>query len=160
LAVPNDVVVRGSVAQHGTGRIWVETDPAGDGLGLAYTDDGGATWRKVALPERLRFATEDGVEIAADGDRVAVTSGGLANGEAVYVSDDAGQSWTTATHPEVGEGNRVDLYVLADGRLVLQWYLDGFPQVLLASTGSDWAELDKVGGLLGPNPPCSGGASA
>ena len=52
LAMPDNVVAGLPVAQHGTGRIWVGTDPDGDGLGLAYSDDGGATWNEVALPEQ------------------------------------------------------------------------------------------------------------
>ena len=100
--MPDDVGGRLSVAQHGTGRIWVGTDPDGDGLGLAYSDDGGATWSDVALPGQLRLRTED-AEIAADGDRVAVTSGWVPTA-AVYVSDDAGRSWTTATPPPIQRG--------------------------------------------------------
>lgn len=153
LAVPDDVVAGLSVAQHGTGRIWVGTDPDGDGrgLGLAYSNDGGATWSDVALPQEVRATTVDpdtsvdpDLRIAADGDRVAVTAWWGGERRAVYVSDDAGRSWTTATTPsEQGEGNGAYLYVLADGRLVLMWSLDAYPQELLVSTGSDWAELES-----------------
>lgn len=146
LAMPDDVAGELTVAQHGTGRIWVGTDPDGDGLGLAHSDDGGATWTEVALPEQLRSSSEDGYGVAADGDRVAVTSGWVPNGGTVYVSDDAGQSWTIATlqsEPEV-EVNLAHLWVLADGRLVLMWSSDASPVQLLVSTGSDWAELEKV----------------
>ena len=146
LAMPDNVVGELTVAQRGTARIWVATDPDGDGLGLAHSDDGGATWTEVALPDQLRFSSEDGYRVAADGDRVAVTSGWSPNGGAVYVSDDAGQSWTTATlQSEPGvEVNIAHLWVLADGRLVLMWALDAFPIQLLVSTGSGWAELEEV----------------
>jgi hypothetical protein len=152
LTLPDDVAP-GNIDQHGIGRIWARTAPdgAGRGLGLASSDDGGATWSKVALPEQLDSKHDSGISnsdradlrIAADGDRIAVT-GGLQKGGVVYVSDDGGRNWTTATHPDVGEGNRVDLGVLADGRLVLTWYIDASLQALLASTGSDWAVLEKV----------------
>ena len=84
--------------------------PDGDGLGLAYSDDGGETWTDVALPQQVRatsaeLATSAAygdklLEIAADGDRVAVAASWGPKGRAVYVSDDAGQSWTTATPSE------------------------------------------------------------
>lgn len=99
------------------------TAPDGDLLGLAFTDDGGETWIGVALPEQLRATSEELpstpgegklLEIAADGDRVAVTFSWNRND--VYVSDDAGRSWTTAT-PSGEWGNGAHLYVLADGRL-------------------------------------------
>jgi Tol biopolymer transport system component len=152
LAMPDDVVAALPVTQHGTGRIWVGTDPDGDGLGLAYSDDGGATWADVALPEQLRATSEELatgtsdklLEIAADGDRVAVALSWERETERdnLYVSDDAGQSWTTA--PSEPAGNGAHLYVLADGRLVLMWSMDPYPVQLLMSTGSQWAELEKV----------------
>ena len=59
------------------------------------------------------------------------------------MSDDSWtKSWTTATTPELKQGNELHLNVLADGRLVLLWKLDAFPQDLLVSTGSDWRELE------------------
>ena len=61
---------------------------------------------------------------------------------AVYVSEDAGKSWTTATS-EPG-GNGVHLYVLADGRLVVMGSMDTMPSELLVSTRSNWAKLDNV----------------
>ena len=150
LAMPDNVVAAGlNVAQHGTGRIWVGTDPDGDdGLTLAYSDDGGATWSEVALPEQLRATTAElaagngWLQIAADGDRVAAAESW--GGDAVYVSNDAGQNWTTTASPKPEEVNGAHLYVLADGRLVLMWSIDPYPSQLLVSTGSDWAELEKV----------------
>jgi hypothetical protein len=153
LAVPDDVEARLSVARHSTGRIWVGTDPGGEGrgLGLAYSDDGGATWIDVALPEQVRSTSiapdtsaDPDLRIAADGDRVAVVAWWGTERSAVYVSDDAGRSWTTATYAEPGEGNRAELSVLADGQLVLKWFLDARPQSRFVSTGSDWAKLEKV----------------
>ena len=154
-AMPDDAVSDLPVAQHGTDRIWVGTAPDGDPLGLAYSDDGGETWTEVALPERLGATSEELatsrsyeeklLEIAADGDRVAVTFSWERETERdnVYVSDNAGRSWTTATPSEPG-GNGAHLYVLADGRLILMWSLDAYPVQLLASAGADWAELEKV----------------
>ncbi len=153
LAVPDDVVAGLPVAQHGTGRIWIGTDPDGDRLGLAYSDDGGASWNEVALPQQISATSEelatsllpygdDLLEIAADGDRVAVARSWGGDNNTVYVSDDAGTSWTTAAS-EPG-GNGVHLYVLADGRLVVMGSIDTRPNDLFASTGSDWAELDNV----------------
>ncbi len=49
LSVPDDATAALSIAQPGSGRIWVGTAPDGR-LGLAYTDDGGASWTDVELP--------------------------------------------------------------------------------------------------------------
>jgi hypothetical protein len=155
LAMPDDVVAGLPVAQHGTGRIWVGTDPDGAGLGLAYSDDGGATWSETALPidatsgelqeEGLSYGDQL-LEIAADGDRVAVALSWERQGD-LYVSEDAGQSWTT-TPSSFDYGNGAHLYVLADGRLVLMWSEDFYPTEVLVSTGPDWAELEEVNGRL------------
>jgi hypothetical protein len=153
LAMPDNVVAGLPVAQHGTGRIWIGTEPDDGRLGLAYSDDGGATWNQVALPDQVRATSadlttslvpygDDLLEIAADGDRVAVAGSWGGDNNTVYVSHDAGTSWTTATS-EPG-GNGVHLYVLADGRLVVMGSMDSYPSELLASTGSDWAELENV----------------
>ena len=61
----------------------------------------------------------------------------------MYVSSDAGQNWTTAAGSEPA-GQHAQLYVLADGRLVLVWSLESYPQGLLTSTGTDWAALQQV----------------
>jgi hypothetical protein len=142
LAVPDDVLTPSFLPQYGTDRIWLRTDPAGDGLGLASSDDGGATWSDVALPGPLRLETEDaGFAAAAAGDRVAVESERM-----VYVSADSGRSWTSVTPPSDPEGlsNVAILDVLADGRLELRLMMDNHPQERFVSTGSDWAELEKV----------------
>jgi hypothetical protein len=154
LAMPDSVVAGLPVAQHGTGRIWIGTNTDGDRLGLAYSDDGGASWKEVALPEQVRPTSEDLttsllpygddlLEIAADGDRVAVAESWGGDNNTVYVSDDAGTSWTPATS-EPG-GNGVHLYVLADGRLVVMGSVDPYPSQVLGSIGSDWTELESVG---------------
>jgi len=153
LAMPDSVVAGLPVAQHGTGRIWIGTDTDGDLLGLAYSDDGGASWNEVALPEQVRATSEDLatsllpygddlLEIAADGDRVAVAKSWGGDNNTVYVSDDAGTSWSSATSEPTGNG--VHLYVLADGRLVVMGSMDPYPSQVLASIGSDWAELEDA----------------
>ena len=94
LAVPDNASANLPVTQTGTGRIWIGTAPDGHDLGeeeddvvqvagFAYSDDGGATWTEVTIPaaalcEAERLATKDprALSIAADGDRIAVTSPG------------------------------------------------------------------------------------
>ena len=162
LVMPDDVVADVSVAQHGTGRIWVGTSPDGHDLGeadldaiqvaaIAYSDDGGATWTEITIPPELlaaeRLATKDswGLSIAADGDRIAVTSAwSYNNPRYVYVSNDAGLSWSTVTVANRATNNGVHLYVLADGRLVFLWSSDVYPSQVLVSTGSEWTELENV----------------
>ena len=51
LSVPDDATAALSIAQPGSGRIWIGTAPDGGEVGLAYTDDGGASWTDVGLPE-------------------------------------------------------------------------------------------------------------
>lgn len=150
LAVPDDAATDLPVAQPGTGRIWVGTAPDSGLLGLAYTDDGGQTWTDVALPEQLAATSEelgqsiDQVLIAADGDRVAVAllwERDTAR-DHLYVSDDGGRNWTAAPFEE--GGNSAHLFVLADGRLVLVWWIDNSADQLFVSTGTQWAALKQL----------------
>lgn len=159
LSVPEDAAPGVPVAQHGTDRIWVGTASEAGPLGLAYSDDGGRTWTHAALPEGLTASRaalltaaccDKLLEIAADGDRVAVTySWGWGDRrttrDALYLSDDAGRSWTPAPPSEPG-GNGAHLYVLIDGRLVLTWSIDTSPQEVFASSGTQWADLQHIGG--------------
>ena len=153
LAIPDSAVAGLPVAQRRTGRIWIGTAPDDDRIGLAYSDDGGATWNEVTLPEQVSATSEelttsllpygdDLLEIAADGDRVAVAKSWGGDNNTVYVSNNAGTTWTTAASEPTGNG--VHLYVLADGRLVVMGSIDPYPSQVLAATGSDWTELDSV----------------
>ena len=54
LSVPEDATAAVAIHQPGSGRIWIGTAPDGGDVGLAYTDDGGASWTDVELPESLR----------------------------------------------------------------------------------------------------------
>ena len=160
LAVPENASNNLPVAQIERGRIWVGT--ARDGrkfgeedrdavqvAGVAYSDDGGATWTEVTVPAQLlegeRLAAKDswGVSIAADGGRIAVTSAWSSNNDRyVYVSNDAGRSWSTVTVANQ-EGNGAHLYVLADKRLLLVRSQDPYVGELLVSTGPDWKNLER-----------------
>ena len=50
LRVPADASAALAIHQPGSGRIWIGTAPDGGDVGLAYTDDGGASWTDVQLP--------------------------------------------------------------------------------------------------------------
>ena len=52
LSVPEDATAAVEIHQPGLGRIWIGTAPDGGEVGLAYTDDGGASWTDVELPIR------------------------------------------------------------------------------------------------------------
>ena len=51
MSVPDDATATLAIHQPGSGRIWIGTAPDGGDVGLAYTDDGGASWTDVELPE-------------------------------------------------------------------------------------------------------------
>ena len=59
LSVPDDATAAVAIHQPGSGRIWIGTAPDGGDVGLAYTDDGGASWTDVELPESLRPTSEE-----------------------------------------------------------------------------------------------------
>ena len=161
LAVPDDASANLPVTQNGQDRIWVGTVPSGHALddeeldvvqvlGLAFSDDGGTTWTEVTLPAQL-FAAERreakdswGASIAADGDSIAVTTAwSYADDRYVYISSDAGRSWSTVTIANPSMNNGAFLYVLADKRLLLVKSDDPYAAHLFVSTDSDWTELDE-----------------
>jgi hypothetical protein len=153
LRVPEDATAALAIHQPGSGRIWIGTAPEGGHVGLAYTDDGGASWTDVELPSSLRPTSAELVAseaapgseqllvVAATGQHVAVTNawGGASD---VFVSADAGETWhTVVLDPADGNGRR--LYVLADGRLMVVLSFDVFTiGVLVSSSPSDWSQLD------------------
>lgn len=161
LAVPDNASANLPVMQTGTGRIWIgaaldgreigEEEPdAVHMAGVAYSDDGGATWTQVSVPsqlleaERLATAGSFGLSIAADGDRIAIASAWSSNADRfVYVSDDAGLTWSVVTVANPSGGNGVRLYVLADKRLMLVRSLDVHPYEILVSTAGDWTTLER-----------------
>ena len=130
LNVPEDASPALAIHQSGSGRIWIGTAPDGGHVGLAYTDDGGASWTDVALPESLRPSSEklqqsiattgkDGsLVVAATGDHIAVTAVWDSEPGELFVSTDAGENWNTiALDPIYGNGR--GLFVLSDDRLLL-----------------------------------------
>jgi hypothetical protein len=154
LVVPDDASPDVPVMQAGTGRIWVGTTPDPSRIGLAYSDDGGATWTDAPLPAPLRSASFDvdhfasygdqELSIAAEGDRVAIVdSWGSPKAVArdMYISADAGSSWSTVTVANPGI-NGSHVYVLADQRLLLVQSNDPYTVQLVVSTGSDWTKLE------------------
>ena len=136
------------------GRIWIGTAPEGGEVGLAYTDDGGASWTDVELPEFVRPTSEELASVvpgedellvvAASGDHIAVTQpwGGYAR--PVYVSADSGENWNSVLlDPDEGNGRK--LFVLSDDRLMLvqTWDFMGTGSLLVSSTPSDWSQLEE-----------------
>jgi hypothetical protein len=135
-----------------SGRFWIGTAPAAGQVGLAYTDDGGASWTDVELPSSLRPTSaelaasaapdsDDLLVVAATGDHVAVTNawGGATE---VFVSANAGGSWDAVVlDPADGNGRR--LYVLSDDRLMVRLSVDYYAiGVVVSSSPSDWSQLE------------------
>lgn len=164
LVVPDNALARLPVTHTERGRIWIGTTPDGHDLGVAYTDDGGTTWTEVRLPAEL-FAESEKLEgvashadelekaasygdqllsIAADADRIAVTEAWSYDERDVYISGDAGLSWSTVpltvTNPYT---NGAHLYVVGEKRLLLVRSMDPYASDLLVSTGSDWTDLER-----------------
>ena len=155
LSVPEDATAALAIHQPGSGRIWIGTAPEGGHVGLAYTEDGGASWTDVELPSSLRptsaelVASEapayegsfNALVVAATGDHVAVTSS-WEGATDVFVSADAGESWNTVLL-DPADGNGRKLYVLSDGRLIAELSLDNNTiGILVSSSASDWSQLE------------------
>jgi hypothetical protein len=149
LSVPDDATAVLAIHQSGSGRIWIGIAPDGGEVGLAYTDDGGASWTGVEIPEFLRPTSEElasgegGLVVAASGDHVAVDEATADVARPVYVSADAGETWNTVLL-DPAKGNGRTLFVLADNRLMLVDALD-FEAVsmFVSSTPSDWSQLEE-----------------
>ena len=67
LSVPDDATAAVAIHQPGSGRIWIGTAPDGGEVGLAYTDDGGASWTDVELPEFVRPTSEELASVVPGG---------------------------------------------------------------------------------------------
>ena len=69
LSVPDDATAAVAIHQPGVGRVWIGTAPDGGDVGLAYTDDGGASWTDVELPPSLRPTSEELASVVPGGTR-------------------------------------------------------------------------------------------
>ena len=152
LSVPEDATAALATHQPGSGRIWIGTAPEGGHVGLAYTDDGGASWTEVELPTSLRPTSaelvaseaadaDDLLVVAATGDHIAVTDawGGATD---VLMSADAGETWNTVVL-DPADGNGRKLYVLSDDRLMVVLSNDNHTiGILVSSSASDWSQLE------------------
>ena len=127
LAVSADATAALEISQTGTGRIWVGTAPNGGTVGLAYTDDGGASWSLVELPSPLRITSE---QVIGNFLSVAATAALRGGDECVGwlnqharplpVSPDAGRDWTDVPlEAALHLGNGTKLFALPNGRLVV-----------------------------------------
>ena len=145
LAVPENATTRVSIQQPGSGRVWIGTTLDGWAPGLAYTDDGGASWTDVLLPAAMPPTNEEVSPIAATGDEIAVITG---PGD-VLVSADAGETWTGAPYDPAGH-NGMELFVFHDGRLIVNLTIDPYVKTVLVSTSaSDWSHLVDSGVSFG-----------
>jgi hypothetical protein len=154
LSVPDDATATLAIHQPGVGRIWIGTAPDGGHVGLAYTDDGGASWTDVELPPSLRFTSEAVLadpddemaalppSVAATGDHVAVTEASGESDRPVFVSADGGENWNTA-RLDAADVNGRQLYVLSDDRLMVVLFSDlQAIGVLVSSSASNWSHLE------------------
>ena len=164
LSVPQDATAALAMAinQPGSGRLWIGTAPDGGDVGLAYTDDGGASWTDVELPPSLRPTSEELVSVspggeqllvvAATGDIVAVAARWVMSGvdHRLFVSADAGESWDVVP-VDPGRGGGVEngrrLSVM-DERLVFAVSSDSYLiDVFVSNSASDWSQLEAIDDL-------------
>ena len=148
LNVPDDASAKPAIHQPGSGRIWIATAPDEGDVGLAHTDDGGASWTDVELPESLHFTAEEVLApgavlaVAASGDHVAVTEAWGESVRPVFVSADAGETWDVVPFDAEGNGRR--LYVI-DEHVVLAVSWDAQLQdVFVSNSASDWSRLEEI----------------
>ena len=131
------------IHQPETGRIWVVTAPDGGVAGLAYTDNGGASWTRVELPAALRPTSAELMSqienalftVAVSGDHVAVAKrwGPFASPKELFVTTNAGATWTAAQLEATSDENAIEVFALADGRLVVAMDSDAHTSRLFVS---------------------------
>ena len=154
LRVPEDATGALAIHQPGLGRIWIGTAPDGGDVGLAYSDDGGASWTDVELPPSLRPTSAELVASKQGRPLVGCRGhGGPRRGDErvgrcdrpFFVSADAGETWNTALL-DPADGNGRKLFVLSDDRLMVVRTVD-FQAIGLrvSSTPSDWSQLEESG---------------
>ena len=156
LSVPSDASAALSVHQSGSGWIWVATAPDGGEARLSYTDDGGESWTRVELPPVLRPTSAELTNhpdhdplltVAASGDHVAVSKwwGGFGRPtEELFVSTSAGANWRAAPLDPTDEENAMEVFALADGRLVVAMGSDAYTtRLFVSSSAADWLRLDE-----------------
>jgi hypothetical protein len=147
LSVPADAMRAVEIHQPGSGRIWIGTAPNDGDVGLAYTDDGGASWTDVELPGPLRrpseLIPENRVVVAATGDNVAVAPRfNPMVDQRLFVSADAGETWDVVP---VDTGGNGQLLFVMDERLVFAVGDDfAFGDLFVSNSDSDWSRLQRV----------------
>jgi len=81
-----------AISESDPGYIYVSKDED-----LYRTKDGGATWDDLTGSYPYLYITYIAVH-PSDPEKVAITFSGYTNGEKVYLSEDAGDSWTNISH--------------------------------------------------------------
>lgn len=154
LHVPADASAAIRIHQTGSGRIWVGIAPDGGDAGLAYSDNGGASWKRVELPSALRPSTQavlahrEVLTIAASGSHVAVSELWGPFGSApqeLFLTSNSGADWESIELDQQPMENATEIFALPDGRLVVVLATDSYVERLfMSSTASDWSGLDEL----------------
>ena len=163
--VPEDASPALAIHQPGSGRIWIGTSPASSDVGLAYTDDGGASWTNVQTSRRCASPARSYQALPQPGTparSLYAATGDHVRGDGKVGLGPWGAFGVRRRRRELGRRRagtilrrRGGLFVLSDDRLLLVSSRElgagsGRPGVIVSKTlrvsssASDWSQPGEI----------------
>ncbi|GAA1906656.1 sialidase family protein [Williamsia serinedens] len=123
-----------------------------DDSAVLISDDAGATWREVAVPDSVGCVHMN-IGRLSDGTLVALFRSRWADSVYRSVSHDDGDTWVTPAPTEVPNNNSSIQFVVLDGDRLAMVFNDSSAADATARRLSLYDEIDEDGGLTAPGEP-------
>jgi predicted neuraminidase len=123
-----------------------------DDSAVLVSDDAGATWREVAVPDSVGCVHMN-IGRLSDGTLVALFRSRWADSVYRSVSHDDGDTWSTPVSTEVPNNNSSIQFVVLEGDRLAMVFNDSSAADATARRLSLYDEIDEDGGLTSPGEP-------